>query len=367
MLPFKVLELKLISAVFFGAALFLATRKLARAAACEECEVPPEEPAGAPRKTDIVTYQVLLASLFLIVLFAAPLWKQEQAAASVSAKNGTLLTNAISSAQGSTAGSPLYGEVVAKVLPQQGFQTKIILGDAILKLVSAGVIDPGKFREIYAGRGVSDKDLAVLTEPSNKPLKIDATNAGLMVNLLWPIGLANRTVFNEKSPVKGDSLFDFASTGGWTLGKEDNGGKYFNKFEIVKLTPEQEALALEVAENTYRPCCNNSTFFQDCNHGSALLGLIELGASQGLSKDELYTVALQFNSFWFPQNYVETALYYKLAKNTDWENVDAKEIMSLKYSSGSGWAQNVGQPFEEIAAKNPGLLPQQGGGTGCGA
>src|SRR3546814_2132150 len=73
---------------------------------------------------------------------------------------------------------------------------------------------------------------------------------------------------NESSPMNGDSLYNFASTGGWTLGKEQNGGAYFNKFRIVELTPEQVALVTQVAKSTYRPCCNNSTFFQDCNHGS---------------------------------------------------------------------------------------------------
>jgi hypothetical protein len=96
---------------------------------------------------------------------------------------------------------------------------------------------------------------------------------------------------NKTSPVNGVSLFNLPSTGGWTLGKEENGGAYFNEFRIVELTPEQEALVTRIAKNTYRPCCNNSTFFQDCNHGSALLGLLELGASQGLTADELYQEA----------------------------------------------------------------------------
>jgi len=366
LLPFKGLELKLLSAGFFGFALFLSIEKLSKAAACEVCEVKPEKSASGAKKSDAFSYQTLIAILFLIILFAAPLWKQEQIAASAVAKDGTLLTNKINSAQNGQTGNALYDEVVAKVLPLQGFQTKIVLGDAIVKLVQNGVIDLEKFKQVYTSRGVSEKELAILTQPSYQPLKIDANNASLMINILWPLGLANKAEFNEKSPVKGESLFNFASTGGWTLGKEDNGGKYFNKYEIVKLTPEQEAIALDVAQNTYRPCCGNSSFFQDCNHGSALLGLIELGASQGLSADELYKVALQFNSFWFPQTYIETALYQKLAKNTDWEDVDAREIMGFNYSSGPGWAKNVAQPFKEIVAKNPGLLPQKQGGAGCG-
>jgi hypothetical protein len=67
---------------------------------------------------------------------------------------------------------------------------------------------------------------------------------------------------------------------------------FFNKCEIIKLTKEQEDLVYKVAQNTFRPCCNNSTFAQDCNHGSALLGALELAASQGYNE-----LALQLNSF----------------------------------------------------------------------
>ncbi|MGB3921879.1 MAG: hypothetical protein WBL19_01170 [Minisyncoccia bacterium] len=355
--PLKGLEFKLLSVVFFGVALVLSTKKLREAVACENCEV---KPNATP------SYQDMFAILFLILLFAMPLWNQERVAAGISAKDGTLLANKISEVQNAETGNALYNEVVAKVLPPEGFEIKIVFGDAVVKLVEAGVIDLEKFKQIYSERGMSEEDLAILTKPSYEPIKITANNAGFMVNLLWPLGLANKTDFNEKSPIKGESLFNFASTGGWTLGKEDNGGKYFNKYEIVKLTPAEEAIALRVAENTYRPCCGNSTFFQDCNHGSALLGLIELGAAQGLSAKELYKAALQVNSFWFPQTYIETALYYKIAKGVDWEDVNAAEIMSFNYSSGSGWAKNVGQPFQKLVQENPDLLPRQKGGAGCG-
>ncbi len=369
LLPFKGLELKLLSVLFFAGALVFGVRKLARAENCEACEVQQQETSGVRKASDpLFSYQTLAAVSFLILLLAAPLWNRELIAASTAAKDGTLLMNKVNNVQGAEAGgNTLYNTVVAAVLPQQGFQTKIMLDDAIVKLVKNGIIDVEKFKEVYKSRGFSEEELALLTAPSYKPLTINAKNAGVLINLFWPLGLSNKTKFNEQSPMNSASLFNFASTGGWTLGKENNGGAYFNKYEIVKLTPAQEAIALEVAQNTYRPCCGNSSFFQDCNHGSALLGVIELGAAQGLSKEELYRVALQFNSFWFPQTYVNTALYYKLAKNIDWENVNPKEVMGANYSSGPGWAKNIAQPLQEIIAKNPNLIPkQQGGGGGCG-
>ncbi|MBI2611681.1 hypothetical protein HYW54_02970 [Candidatus Gottesmanbacteria bacterium] len=259
--------------------------------------------------------------------------------------------------------NPLYDEVVAKVLPERGFQSKIVLTDSIVKLVKNGVIDKQKFENIYKERGGLPPELKnVLTIKTDKRILLTRENANYYVNLLWPLGLSNYMSTNNKSPILGDSLFNFASTGGWKLGKEENGGAYFNKLKIVKLTREQEALVTKIAQNTYRPCCDNSTFFQDCNHGSALLGLLELGASQGLTEEELYREALAFNSFWFPHNYIQTALYFKVAKNTNWEDVNPAEVMGYDYSAVSNWAKNV----QVEIAKIPNLLPQTRSGVGCG-
>ena len=41
----------------------------------------------------------------------------------------------------------------------------------------------------------------------------------------------------------------------------------------------------------YRPCCDNATHFPDCNHGMAMLGLLELMAAQGASEEEMFAAA----------------------------------------------------------------------------
>lgn len=256
---------------------------------------------------------------------------------------------------GPAGGSRLFDEVAAKVLPQKGFQSGIRLGASVVKLVENGVIDLQKFAALYQDRGGLPPELkSLLAAPSDKPILLTRGNATYYVNLLWPLGLSNYMSTNDRSPVNGKSLFKLASTAGWNLGKEENGGAYFSKFKIVGLTPGQEALVTRIAQNTYRPCCDNSTFYQDCNHGSALLGLLQLGASQGLTEDELNREALAFNSFWFPNNYIQTALYFKAVKNTDWENVDAGKIMGFDYSALGPWSRNV----QAEVAKIPGLLPR---------
>lgn len=260
------------------------------------------------------------------------------------------------------ASKRLLEETAASVLPTGGYQSRVVLGDSIIKLARKGVLDPKKLEAVYAQRGGIPEELKdALSKPSyHRPILLTRKNAGVYVNLLWPLGLANRMAANKDSPLNGPSRLSFASTGGWNLGRETNGGVYFNRIPVVRLTADQEALVAKVARHAYRPCCDNSTFFQDCNHGSALLGLLALGAAQGLTEKELYREALAFNAFWYPAHYVHTALYFKAVRNIQWQDVDAREVMGAVFSSASGWQTNVAR---ELARR--GLLPEQGGAD-CG-
>jgi hypothetical protein len=259
---------------------------------------------------------------------------------------------------------PLYDEAISRVMPKTGYRSRIALKDSILRLIDHGVIDRGKFFALYGRTGPHPAELAnVLSEPSPHQIILTPRNAIYYVNLLWPIGLATYMAANMDSPVNDDGLYNLASTGGWTLGHEVNGGAYFNKLHIVALTTEQEARAVAIAKSTYRPCCNNSTFFQDCNHGSALLGVLQLGASQGLDEDELYREALAFNSFWFPDHYVRTALFFKVVRQTEWPDVDPRVVLGFDYSASGPWQYNVAAPLKRM----PGLIPPEpGADAGCG-
>ncbi len=354
LLPFKGLEVKLLSVLLLSFSLWLTLKYLKKSETCGVCAAPA---AAEEVKSLAAPLAVFLAAL----IFGSGLLETE--AAAWRGKYGGGAEAKVESAKKESANAGDFMEkMAAEVLPAEGFRTRVVLGDALPKLVAAGVIDLEKFKALYEQRGgLSEKQLKILTEPSYEPLAVGAESAGFLVNILWPVGLANKTEFNESSPLNGDDLFRFASTGGWRLGKEDNGGDYFNAVRAVELTPAQEAKVLEMAKNIYRPCCGNSAFFQDCNHGSAMLGLLELGVSQGIPERELYRAALALNSFWFPSNYVSTAAYFKVVRGTDWSDVDPKEILGLAYSSASGWSKNIGQEVEKL-----GLLPKRSGG-GCGA
>lgn len=318
------------------------------------------------RKKEFTVPNIVLIAVIFIFAFAGILVTQRIFKL---AKTSTKLINPddnkLYSAKVTATGNKIYDEVVAQVLPAKGMQSKIHLGDSIIKLVNNGVIDKEKFEAIYKERGgLPDGLKSVLSQSANKPILLTKENANIYVNLLWPLGLANYMSTNINSPINADNgkdLNNFASTGGWNIGKEENGGAYFNKFKIVELTPEQEALVTKIAQNTYRPCCDNSTFFQDCNHGSALLGLLQLGVKQGLTENQLYKEALAFNSFWFPNNYIQTALYFKIKKNTDWDKVNPRIVLGYNYSAISQWGKNVAAEV----AKIPNLIPKQTGGGSC--
>lgn len=210
-------------------------------------------------------------------------------------------------------------DFIETITPKAGVPTGIVFGDSIQRLIAAGVIDPGKFRA--AKKELPQWVERVLTTRSDDLIVFSDRSSSYLVDLLWPIGLANKATFNEQSPIDMPSIPSFASTAGWTLGKADNGYVYFNSVEVVGMTGDEQAMVVDVATHTFRPCCDNSTFFQDCNHGSALLGLLELAASQGATRNGLYGLALIANSYWFADNYAKTALYFWHFYHAAWRRI----------------------------------------------
>lgn len=258
----------------------------------------------------------------------------------------------------------LVKDATETVLPKAGFQTHIVLGGVVPAMVADGIIDMNKVQALYKNRGgIPPAEMQILTSTSTQPLTVNADNAAWLVHILWPMGLANKLDINNRSPIAGKNVNEYASTGGWQLGKAGSGGVYFNQYNLIALTTAEQQRVQQIAQNTYRPCCDNSSFFQDCNHGSAAMALIELGVSQGLSDAEIYKTLLAFNSYWFQQNYLETALYFKITKNLDWKDIDPKRILSKDYSSISGWMKNV----DSVVSQIPGLLPATQNGARCGA
>lgn len=256
----------------------------------------------------------------------------------------------------------LQEEITKSVFPDK-VNLQVSYGDVIVKMVQYGAIDKEKFFKLYEERGgLTEAEKGLFDGASNEPIIVNQENANLILNLLWPLGIANKTNVLSEGPMGTqykNKVGNFASTGGWTLGREA-GGNLFNKYPILPLTAEEEKIVTEIAQNIYRPCCGNSTYFPDCNHGAAMLGFIEIAVKQGMPKEEIYKKALALNTYWFPQTYAELGTYFKQKKNISWDKVDPKLVLGNDFSSGQGYrAVN-----KELQAE--GLLPKVEGGGGCG-
>lgn len=242
---------------------------------------------------------------------------------------------------------------------QNGVELPVKWGNLGVQMIEAGVIDKVQFENLYSGRGgLSPLDKKLLESADNGNLVITSENSGVILNMLWAFGLGNKNAILENGPMmdpRYGGAGNFASTGGWTLAK----GKAMDHYSVhsfITLTPEQQVLVEQVAKNIYRPCCGNSTYFPDCNHGMAMLGLLELMASQGVSEMDMYKAALVVNSYWFPDTY-ETIKIYMKSKGVEWKDVNPQEILGANYSSGQGFAQIASQVTQPV---------QKGESGGCG-
>lgn len=253
-----------------------------------------------------------------------------------------------------------------EINPVNGFEINVPYGKLGPKMISSGIIDLEKFKSTYqrSNQPLTPEQEEILSKGSLKKIKITRDNSYFLLNFFWAVGLANKSKILEEGEMikyKGrEGVGGFASTGGWTLAKSDT-MKYYSKSTLVSLTKEQEDRVNQIAANIFRPCCNNSTAFPDCNHGMALLGVLQVLASDDATEKEMYQAGKYFNAFWFPGNYYDLALYFKNKESTAFKDIDAKLLLSREYSSASGW-QNVKKwLIEKDLIQQP---PKQSGSCG---
>ncbi|MBI2453939.1 hypothetical protein HYV58_02040 [Candidatus Peregrinibacteria bacterium] len=213
-------------------------------------------------------------------------------------------------------------------------------------LFEEGVIDKTAFDNMYEQRGgMSQKMKDMLSPDSSGGVFITEENSALALNLLWALGLGNKNVILDEGPMVskeyGGDASGFASTGGWSLA-HGNPMDHYSKHAFISLSSEQQELVERVAKNIYRPCCNNSTYFPDCNHGMAMLGFLQLMAAEGAKEQELYDAALTLNAFWFPDTY-ETINAYLAAKGISKKDVSSQMLLGKAFSSSSGYRTVLSQ------------------------
>ena len=227
-----------------------------------------------------------------------------------------------------------------QVNPPDGFALPISYGDLGPRLVEGGVIDYDAFAAIYekSGNPLTPEQVEILKNGSEQEVVITPQNAHFLLNFFWAVGLANENSILTDGPMVQNSqgqVERFASTGGWTLASKPITELYAS-IDLIPLTAKQQTLVEEVASHVYRPCCGNHTLFPDCNHGMALLGILELMASEGASADEMFEAAKYVNAFWFPQQTLETAIYLQLNQDIEFGDADAKLVVSERFSSAAG-------------------------------
>ena len=249
-----------------------------------------------------------------------------------------------------------------QVNPPDGFALSVSYGDLGPRLIEGGVISYDAFAAIYenSGNPLSAAETEILKSGSDEKIVITADNAHFLLNFFWAVGLANKNSILTEGPMvqySDGQVERFASTGGWTLATKPIIELYAS-LDLIPLTAEQQKLVEEVAAGIYRPCCNNHTLFPDCNHGMAMLGVLQLMASQGATSDEMFEAAKYINAYWFPQQTLETAIYLQLNQNLSFKDADAKLVVSEQFSSGSGAAM----VHQDLQAK--GLLKQAPGQGG---
>lgn len=298
---------------------------------------------------------LLLAGLFTLTLVLVIAWTPAPA-------RTQLLTNrGVGPVQPAAPGTDTS---IQFRLPEQHL-LPVSWGNLGPQLVAAGAIDAERFIQLYAdgGRPLTTTQQELLYTASDEPIVIDYQNARFVLNFFWALGLVNQNPILTEGPLMQESngeIGRFASTGGWTLGRHPATALYASQ-PLITLTSEQQARLEEVAFNVYRPCCNNHTAFADCNHGMAMLGLLELLASQNATVNEMFAAAKAVNGFWFPQQVVETAVFFKATMNLDYADVDPRLATSREIFSGSGYSQ-----VNQWLAANELLSQSQGGGNSCG-
>lgn len=252
-----------------------------------------------------------------------------------------------------------YDLLVEQVAPLTGTTIVVEWGDMGQRLIDAGAIDLDKFEAQY--RGLDEEQQSILLGDELDEITFKPENIQFWTNVLWALGLTQESSVLSEGPMMQNEaqvpLGNYASTGGWTLGSKP-ATELYSSLRLVELTPEQEALIYRVAEHIFRPCCGNHTAFPDCNHGMAVLGLLELLAFQGAEESELYDAALAFNAYAFTDSYVRVAAYFTL-QGIAWSDIGAADLLGYDYSSIQG-AQRI------AAAVGP-ISGAPGGGGSCAA
>ncbi len=310
----------------------------------------------ASTKPDRKLESLAIRAFFLLLIFVGGL------------AGGYFIGRRISHAEMTTGNSNQPASVASlmeQINPADGYSIPAVYGGIGPQLVAAGAIDLDKFISLYKQQNqpLTSQQMDILTKETAANIIITPQNAYFLLNFFWAFGLTNENkILTQGQMMSGGKsrVGGFASTGGWTIGAKA-ASDLFASTKIISLTDEQQARLEEVTAGVFRPCCDNPAHFPDCNHGMAMLGLLELMASQNASTDEMYKAAKYVNAFWYPQQTLEVAILINATQEISFTAADAKSVVGKQYSSGSGF-----RAVHQYLSQN-GLLDQApSSGGSCG-
>lgn len=336
--PLQGLEIKLLAGILLGSSLWSASRQLIGKSSIEivPLQAPEMNTAEGLHRTHglnagpAVLIVGVIALLFILPSLPSQM-KLDFTAGHQTSGDGIAATASASSSN-----------LVEEINPPSGFALSVSYGDLGPQLVAAGAIDLDRFVRVYqqAGSPLTKSQLDVLTVGSDRPIVIDRENSYFLLNFFWALSLSNQNRVLDEGPMRTGSQGEigrYASTGGWTLGKRP-ATELYSSADMITLTPEQQTLLQEVATGVYRPCCNNPTIFPDCNHGMAMLGLLELLASQGATREQMFEAAKYANAFWFPQQSLEVAALLRAVRGVGFVGAPGEEVVGPELFSAAGYA-----------------------------
>ncbi len=357
--PLGGLEIKLFSVLLLGYVLWSAlrpSRNILTLSPSPDQTQPDFRPVGSARIGARVT-QLSLGVASILTFFLLPVLPP--------AMKIQFDPNPVDSSSVSTSGSVDIAKLYDQVNPPDGYELPVTYGELGPMLLEAGAIDLDQLEGLYAASGVPLIGLqrTILTEGSEERIVITRENARFMLHFFWALGLANQNPILDNGPLQTNSGGDigrFASTGGWSLGQKP-ATELYSSAAIIPLSSDQQARVEQVAAQVYRPCCNNATIFPDCNHGMAMLGLLELLSASDVSEEKMLEAAKYVNAFWFPQQALEVGLFIQVTQGLDFDSIDASLAVGPELFSAAGYS-NVNAWLADA-----GLLDQGAGrGSNCG-
>lgn len=170
-------------------------------------------------------------------------------------------------------------------------------------------------------------------------LLVRSPDAAFLLQLFWGLGLTNRSRILSQGPMMRygrERVGRFASTGGWSLGTRPVDEIYGSTL-LVALTEAQSRRLERVARGVYRPCCDNSTYFPDCNHGMAMLGMLTLLAAADAGEARMFETAVAFSAFWYPEQYRQLARWFEVTEEKAIDEVEPERLVARQVASGTGF------------------------------